>query len=146
MKILLLSAIAMTAGVGIPIMAAINAGLGSKIGNPVFATVILLFVGFILASIYLLIQGVPDLPKTIPSPVSFTGGFFVVFYILSVTTIAPKIGLGNTIFLVLLGQILSTTIIDHFALFGVLKSQITWQRIAGIVLMISGIYLARRVG
>lgn len=144
-KTLLLSLIVFGSGIGIPIMAAINAGLGTRLASPVFATVILMGVGLVLSSAYLLFQGLPTLPASMPPLYSFSGGFFVVFYVLSVTAIAPKIGLGNAIFLVLLGQIVSTSVIDHFGLFGALKSQITLQKSAGIAFMLIGIYLARKI-
>ncbi|PKF80636.1 hypothetical protein CW749_04685 [Vibrio sp. vnigr-6D03] len=47
----------------------------------------------------------------------FMGGIFLAFYILSITWVAPKIGTSNTVFLVLLGQILASTLIDNFGWF-----------------------------
>jgi transporter family-2 protein len=42
----------------------------------------------------------------------------VAFYVLSITYIAPTFGVGNAVFFVLLGQLVSAAIIDHFGLFG----------------------------
>jgi len=145
-KMFMFSSVVFAAGVGIPIMGAINAGLGGRLASPVFATVILMFVGLILASAYMLIvQGMPVLPEKLPPMHSFSGGFFVVFYVLAITTIAPKIGLGNAIFLVLIGQIVSTSIIDHYGLFGALQTPINLRKGAGIAFMAIGIFLARRI-
>jgi len=144
-KVFMLGCVVFAAGVGIPIMGAINAGLGSRLANPVFATVILLFVGFVVASLYMLMQGKPSLPDTLPPLYSFSGGIFVVFYVLAITTIAPKIGLGNAIFLVLMGQIVSTSIIDHYGLLGAIQSPISVQKAVGIAFMAVGIFLARRI-
>ncbi len=144
-KMLLLSAIVFAAGIGIPVMAAINAGLGTRLASPTFATAILMFVGLVFATSYLLVQGVPSFPTRMPPLYSFSGGFFVVFYVLAVTAIAPKIGLGNAIFLVLLGQIVSTSVIDHFGLLGAVKTPISAQKALGIAFMTLGIILARRV-
>lgn len=144
-KIFLLGSIVFAAGIGIPIMAAINAGLGARLASPTFATAILMFVGLIISTSYLIVQGLPALPTTWPPLYSFSGGFFVVFYVLAVTAIAPKIGLGNAIFLVLLGQIVSTSFIDHFGLLGAIKTPISAQKALGIALMTLGIILARRV-
>ena len=77
-KVFLFSSVVFAAGVGIPIMGAINAGLGTRLASPVFATVILMFVGFVLASLYMLLQGIPSLPAELPPIHSFSGGFFVV--------------------------------------------------------------------
>jgi transporter family-2 protein len=76
---------------------------------------------------------------------AFAGGFFVVFCVLSVTAIAPIIGLGNAIFLVLLGQIVATTTIDHFGFFGAIQDQVSFRKSAGIAQMILGIMLTRKV-
>lgn len=145
LKLFFVSAIVFGAGIGIPTMAAINANLGGRLGSPVFATVILMLFGFILSASYLLlVQGVPSWPSKTPPLWTFTGGIFVVFYVLSVTAIAPIIGLGNAIFLVLLGQIVATTTIDHFGSFGAIQSQVSVQKIAGIAFMVFGIMLARK--
>jgi len=69
------------AGLGIPTMAALNGGLGSKLQSPALAAVILLIVGLFVSIIYLLItEGLPSkfyLPST-PWYFYF-GGFFVMF-------------------------------------------------------------------
>ena len=44
-------------------------------------------------------------------------GIFVAFYVLLMTVIAPKFGVGNEVFFVLIGQLLSEATIDHFGLF-----------------------------
>lgn len=145
MKALLLSAIVFCAGIGVPTMAAINANLGTRLANPVLATVILMFVGFASSAIYLLItQGAPSLPKDPPPLWVFTGGFLMMFYALSITAISPVIGLGNAIFLVLLGQIVATSVIDHFGLFGAIQNQMSARKAAGIAFMVVGIILARK--
>jgi len=144
-KLFLFGSFVFAAGVGIPIMGAINAGLGTRLASPVLATVVLMFVGFVLASAYMLVNGVPALPDKMPPLYSLSGGFFVVFYVLAITTIAPKIGLGNAIFLVLMGQIVSTSIIDHYGLLGAIQTPINIRKGVGITLMAIGIYLARRI-
>jgi transporter family-2 protein len=69
----------------------------------------------------------------------------MVFYIASITTIGPRIGIGNAIFFVLLGQLIAAAVIDHFGLFGAIKSALTFQRSIGIVVMAIGVYLAKKV-
>lgn len=76
----------------------------------------------------------------------YAGGLFVAFYVIAVTFIAPRFGVGNAIFFVLFGQLVSAATIDHFGLFGAIRSAIDLKRVAGIALMIVGIWLARRTG
>jgi len=137
------------AGFGIPMMANLNAGLNVKLSSPFAAVVVLTLVTFVTSSIVLMLtHGVGYLPKAndfnaIP-PVYFLAGVFFVFYITSVTWAAPQIGLGNAIFIVLLGQLTSATVIDHFGLFGAIQSSITPKRILGLAVMVIGIILARK--
>lgn len=141
-----LSLLMFAAGVGIPIMAALNAGLGARIDNPNAATAIAFMVAALAAFVSLVWTGLPALADVARAPpLTLAAGLLVAFYVLSVTFAAPRIGLGNAIFFVLLGQLVTAAVIDHFALFGALHSAITWRRVLGLVLMAIGVYLARRV-
>ncbi len=62
------------------------------------------------------------------------------------TFIAPRFGVGNAIFFVLVGQLISAATIDHFGLFGAMRFPVDAKRIAGIALMVAGVWLARRTG
>jgi transporter family-2 protein len=56
----------------------------------------------------------------------------------------PKIGLGNAIFFVLLGQLAAAAIIDHFGLFGASVSPISLRRSFGLAVMAAGVFLSRK--
>jgi len=134
------------AGMGIPIMAALNGNLGSKLNSPALATTILFMVGGVISLAYLFLSGgIPKSPikGTIPIA-SYLGGVFVIFYILSMTWSVPKLGVGSAISMVLLGQVISMTVIDHYGLLGTLKHTISIQRVVGLALMILGVYLTMR--
>jgi transporter family-2 protein len=73
------------------------------------------------------------------------GAVLVAFYVLSITYSAPRIGVANAVFFVLVGQIVAAGLIDQFGLFGTVISPLTWQRYLGIALMLAGTFLARRV-
>lgn len=74
------------------------------------------------------------------------GGAFVAFYVLSITWVAPKFGVGNAVAFVLLGQIISMATIDQFGLLGAPIRLITVTRFAGLLLMSLGVFLAVRRG
>jgi transporter family-2 protein len=65
---------------------------------------------------------------------------------MSVTLTAPCISVGNAIFRFLLGQLVSATAIDHFALFGAQRYPLTLTRARGLMLMVSGVFQVRRWG
>ena len=70
------------AGIGIPIMAALNAGLGEKLQSPALAATILFFVGMIASIAYMLVfEGTPKSLYNATTPVYFSfGRLFVLFY------------------------------------------------------------------
>ena len=141
-----LSVLMLLAGFGIPIMAALNSGLGMRLGSPVAAAFVLFIVGTIATGLVVLATGTTN-PFRPVAPLGFwLGGLLVAFYVLSVTLAAPRIGVGNAIFLVLLGQLVSATAIDHFALFGAQRYPLTLTRALGLLLMVGGVFLARRPG
>ena len=71
-------------------------------------------------------------------------GFLFAFYVLSMAVIAPKFGVGNAIFFVLIGQLLSAAKIDHFGLFGAQPVALSWPRLSGLLLMATGVLLTQK--
>lgn len=135
----------LASGIGIPIMATLNAGIGQQLQSPVAATVILFGVGLVLAGVALAFAGLPGAAQLrAVEPWRYLGAVLVVFYILSVTWAAPRIGVGNAIFFVLVGQLIAAAVIDHYGLWGAIQSSLTLRRAAGIVVMMIGVYLARK--
>ena len=123
-------------------MAALNGSLGSKLQSPLLAATILFAVGlFIALSVLLTIEGLPKQVSLSSTPwYLFCGGVFVIFYILSITWVAPRFGVANAVSFVLLGQLIAMTIIDHFGFVGAPKYSITSQRMVGLLLMAVGVY------
>ena len=137
------AAIMLGAGIGIPVLAALNAQLGGRIGSPVVAAVVLFCVALTGAVIVmfatqgpLAFRHVPAQPKHL-----FLAGLLVCFYVLSVTWVAPKFGVGNAVFFVLMGQMISAAMIDQFGLFGAIERPITLMRAAGLGSMAMGLVL-----
>ncbi|MGB0798730.1 MAG: DMT family transporter [Planktomarina sp.] len=135
----------LAAGIGIPILAALNAALGRHLGAPMVAGAILLAVGFLTATTVAVISGPTAIVKVASAPRHlFLAGFLVAFYVLSITWVAPKFGVGNAIFFVLIGQLISAATIDHFGLFGATSVPMTLSRLGGLILMATGVLLTQR--
>lgn len=134
------------AGLGIPVMAALNGGLGTKLQSPALATTILFMVGGVVSLVYLILMGgIPKSSIQEPIPIFFYfGGLFVIFYIFCITWTTPKFGVGNAVAFVLLGQLISIAVIDHFGLLGALQYSISIQRITGLIFMVIGVFLVVR--
>jgi transporter family-2 protein len=138
--------IMLAAGIGVPVLAALNAQLGARIGSPAAAgavmfliagtTAVLVAVGMGQASTFALISGQP---KHL-----FLAGLLIAFYLLSISWVAPRFGVGNAVMFVLVGQIIAICVIDHFGLFGARVRPVDLTRGLGIVLLAIGVILAQR--
>ena len=140
-----IAAMMFAAGLGIPVFAALNSGLGQQLGSPVAATAVTFGIGLVIAAALLAIVGLPPRAAfTFQRPYVWAGAIFMLFYGISIAFAAPKIGVGNAVFFVLLGQLVAAAAIDHFALWGALPAAFTARRAAGIAVMTLGVYLARK--
>lgn len=132
------------AGIGIPLLAALNARLGANIGSPAAAATVLFIVAFLAAAGVMIVTGaeplraIPGQPKHL-----LLAGLLVAFYVLSVTYVAPTFGVGNAVFFVLLGQLASSAAIDQFGLFGAQVNPVTGLRLAGIAVMAAGVAITQ---
>lgn len=137
--------IMLAAGIGIPVLAALNAALGTRIGSPAGAAACLFLVALGGALVALVFLPKPSLDALITAPRHlFLAGLFVTFYVLSVTWVAPYFGIGNAIMFVLLGQLVSAALIDQFGWLGATQTPITLARGTGIALMATGLILTQR--
>ena len=140
-------ALALLAGAMIPFQSAMNAQLGKSLQSPYYSSLTVFIVAAIGISLYIIASRF-----TIPSTTQFTtapkwsylGGVLGGTYILLIVIAAPKLGIGNVTVMVLLGQVLAAIIIDQFGLLGAVKNILNWQRLIGVALLISGVYLIKK--
>jgi len=139
------ASIMIIAGIGIPVMAACSSALGRHLGSPVLAASIMFSGALTIAITTLLIQGNIPWGKLATAPKYYLfAGAFIALYVLSITFVAPKFGVGNAVFFVLLGQLISTAIIDHFGFFGARVTPLDGMRVLGIFFMSVGIWLTQK--
>ncbi|MEM7500395.1 MAG: DMT family transporter [Pseudomonadota bacterium] len=141
-----LHGVMLLAGLGIPVMAALNAGLGARLGNPAQAATLLFGLALAVSLIVLWLQPRPVSTELGTVPLRyFLGGILIAFYVMVITPIAPKIGVGNAVVFVLFGQLLASTLIDHFGWLSAPQSSFSAARCMGLVLIGLGAMLARGV-
>ncbi len=138
--------IMLVAGIGIPVLAALNAALGQRLGSPIAAGLILFVVAFLTTGAVFLLTGASLKGALSAPPHLFLGGTLVAFYVLTITWIAPTFGIGNAVFFVLIGQLISAAAIDHFGLFGAQVHPLTLARTGGITVMAAGVFLTQIAG
>jgi bacterial/archaeal transporter family-2 protein len=128
------------------VMAALNARLGRALGEPVHAVWCLFAVGLLAVSaVSLAISGRLPSPSALRSvpPASWAGGFIVALYVLSVTLLVPRLGVGATILFAVSAQIVTSALIDHFGLLGVPARPRRAARALGLAILILGLVIAQ---
>ena len=143
----LLGALAVIVGALIPVQAATNAAMSRVVGSVAITSLALFAIGFVVVAAWAIVIRVPlpslETLRHVPA-YGYFGGFIVASYVISITFLAPRLGVGNAIRLVVTGQIVAAVIIDHVGAFGAIVQRLTMGRAIGVVLMIIGVILARR--
>lgn len=138
--------IAILGGVAVPFLASINAAYGQAIGNVYWASITLCLVAIATILAITLFNGTPIPTRAQIGQASwwhFAAGCFFTVYVVSITWVAPKIGVGNAIIFVVVAQIFTAVIIDHFGLFGAAVQSLDWKRALGVMLLVAGVALAK---
>ena len=140
-NVALLIAWSALAGALIPVMAALQGTLGRTIQSPLHASLIGVGVAFLVAgSVFAVFR--PAMPAAnlfaaVP-PLAWVGGLAMAFYAISATYLAPTFGVGNFVMCVVIAQLVTSTVIDQFGLFGAPVFQVDFKRAAGLVLLGAG--------
>ena len=139
-------ALSTVGGILIPIMAALSGALGRTLDNPWAAAAIVSVGATALVLAFTLATGSMTVSwETLKHarPLQLLAGIGFAFYLLSITWVGPRFGIGNAVMFVLGGQIISSALIDHFGLFGAPHKPVDLLRAAGLVIMAVGIVIAQ---
>jgi len=132
-----------------PIQTAINSALGQSLQSPIAASLVSFFVGtVVLFMLTLIFNRSLKLTTTHAQqgklkPIYFIGGILGVIFVTTNIILMPHLGAALTTIIVMLGQMLMGSIIDHFGLLGTHVNKITPRKVIGIVAMMIGIILLR---
>lgn len=139
--------LALITGALIPIQAATNAAFSKSIGNPFITGLMVFIVGLMGMLLFIQLSGTsfPERQQLTSAPwYGYLGGIIVATYVVMITVLVPRIGVGTAIGLIVTGQIICAVIIDHFGLFNVAVRSVNLTRLAGMILMIGGVYLVMK--
>ena len=141
------SILALLAGVVFPFQAAVNAQLGGGVGGPMAATLVSFFFGlvFIAAADLLVFRQFPSVADLMRQPpgLLLAGGAIGAVYVAANVFLAPRIGAGALLCLVVAGQLLGALVIDRFGLFGLAIRELSFGRIVGAGLVFAGALLVK---
>ena len=131
------------AGAGIPLVGVLNNGIARSVGNPVAATAVTFAIALLVAAaVTVPFYGVPSLQQLTGAPfVSYAPGLILAFYALSATIIIPRFGAASFVAFILIAQLVTSALVDQFGLFGMIRRPIDGLRLAGLLVVASGILL-----
>ncbi|WP_049237872.1 DMT family transporter [Moraxella canis] len=132
-------------GAGAAIQAAINSRLAAGLGDqPIIAAFISFLIGTIFLGVIMISQsnltlawaGLPEQPWW-----RWLGGLIGAAFVFSTVLLAPKIGLVNMVFLIILGQLSAGMAIDAYGLIQMPTRPLSWQKYIGILVMLLGLLI-----
>ena len=139
---------ALGAGAAIALQASLNARLGMLLDSALAATVVAFAVAFVSSAAMMLSYAGADIRSdmvtSVPAYLWVAGGVISAMGVGISYYLIPKMGMGSMMSLVLSGQIMTAAAIGHWRWFGLPENPLTFERCAGLVLMIAGILLFNR--
>lgn len=146
-NIYFLLAVALVAGVVLPVQTAVNNKMAVVVGSPVLGALVSFTVGTLSILIYSVASGesLASLSGAKDAPaVAWIGGLLGAFFITATIILLPRIGVAMTVSLIVAGQMITALVMDHFGLLGLEVRQITPLRVAGVALVALGVVLIRK--
>lgn len=136
---------ALLAGMALASQSAINSQLAKGLlGQPLVASAISFAIGTVVLFVICLWKA--DLSgawQHLPEQAwwKWVGGILGAWFVFTIVYLAPKIGMTNMLFFVIVGQLLMAAVIDHFALFGMPIRPLELWHILGLLVMALGLGL-----
>lgn len=148
LKVVALGGAAVLTGTLSAVQATVNGRLGVVSASALFAATVSFVVGTLALAVIVVVMGArPDLRgvgRAEPWWV-WSGGALGAGFVLANSAIAPVLGTGLTVSVVLLGQIVSGLVVDHLGLLGAPRRPVGAQRVLGALTVLAGVVLVRLV-
>lgn len=133
-----------------PLQIGVNSALSERLQHPLQAAWVSFFGGFLLLSLLLVTTRLGWGPLTQPGWLLaqpwwvYTGGVLGTLFVTSSILVAPRLGATVFIILVVFGQMISSVALDQVGAFGYPAIAFTWQRGAGLLLILLGVWLVNK--
>jgi transporter family-2 protein len=141
MQIGLVILIGLMGGVAVGLQSPIAGAMGQRLGG-ISSSLIIHISGAILSGLFLFLRGGEKIKDwyTLPWYMLLAGAFGLVLY-LTINVTLPRLGSTMMVVLIIVGQLLTGVVVDHFGLLGVVTRHIDLTRVLGIVVLGLGAYL-----
>ena len=141
-----LLALPFIAGAVLPLQAGINGQLAKHLSSVMAAALVSFLVGTLALLIIVLSQ------REVAGLSAFkgltwwhwSGGLLGAFFIATAAFAGPRVGALLFMVLVIAGQLAMAITLDHFGWAGFRESPITFGKVAGLLLIVAGIWMIRR--
>jgi len=140
--------IAVSLGAMVALQPGLNADVARRFGTPVGAAFLSISISFTLCAVYVLVtrQGfplaaLPGLPWYL-----WLGGVIGFVFVVGGLFVAPVLGGALLFAAIVLGQMIAALFADQFGIGAYAARDIDLSRIAGVVLVVAGVFLFQRSG
>lgn len=135
-------------GVVLTTQVATNKQLGEHLHNLYIPAAVNMIIG-VVATVALTLAFSTEYPstqmmRTAPWYLWLAGGVLGAIYLTGNILLAPRIGAGTLIGLVVTGQIVFSVLVDNYGWFGFEQHDANWPRIIGCLLLVGGAGLVSR--
>lgn len=141
-----LAVLALFAGTTFVIQQSVNANLRYEIGSAWWAGFISYLGGTLVMLMMALVTREPVSAFALTSRVSWwswTGGLFGAIYIGISIMLLPRLGIFWMVILIVIGQLITSLVFEHYGMLNVPLNTISTTRIIGVLLLIAGAVLIR---
>ena len=136
--------IAFAAGVVLIVQVGVNTTLRSALGAPVLAALLSFLVGSVALAAFLVLTRAtwPARAQWVAIPWwAWFGGILGAFYVVSTIIAGPRLGAAALLALIVLGQLVTSLLVDHFGWLGFPQHPVTPLRLFGALLLFGGMLL-----
>jgi transporter family-2 protein len=143
----LLYLLALAVGVGISLQVGMNVTLRGVLMSPMVAALVSFLVGSLALLLFILATGAPWPARGQAQLVplwAWLGGVMGAFYVASSIIVGPRLGAAALVALVVLGQLVTSLVLDHFGWLGFAQHPLSVTRTLGAVFLFCGVLLIVR--
>ncbi len=139
--------VAILAGLVLPFQAGINSQLAKELNHPFEAAVISFLGGLLIMMVFSVVTGgglMPSYQKMAKiSPVLFLGGFLGAVMVCTAIILAPRLGATLLVSCLIVGQLVTSLILDHYGWVGFQEHPVNMMRLLGVACLIVGLLFIR---
>ncbi len=140
--------VAVSLGIMIALQPGLNADVARRFGSPVGAAFLSISISFALCAVYILatrqgfpLAALPSLPWYL-----WIGGVIGFVFVVGGISVAPVLGGALLFAAIVLGQMIGALLADQFGIGAYAAREIDIQRVAGVALVVAGVFLFQRAG